>query len=59
MRTRLLAIMLMMLVTVTNSGAYQLDGLKVDHLWSRATPHGAKVGAGYLTILNTAAQLTV
>lgn len=26
--------------------------LVIDHAWSRATPAGAKVGAGYLTIAN-------
>lgn len=28
------------------------DGLVIDHVWTRATPEGAKAGAGYLTITN-------
>lgn len=32
---------------------YTVGALKIDHPWSRATPGGAKVGAGYLTIANT------
>ncbi|HEV7257590.1 MAG TPA: copper chaperone PCu(A)C [Bosea sp. (in: a-proteobacteria)] len=32
---------------------YKAGALKIDHPWSRATPGGAKVGGGYLTIENT------
>lgn len=34
---------------------YKAGTLKIDHPWSRATPGGAKVGGGYLTIENTGA----
>lgn len=30
--------------------------LQIDHPWSRATPEGAKVAAGYVTIRNTGAE---
>ncbi|WP_439495113.1 copper chaperone PCu(A)C [Bosea sp. (in: a-proteobacteria)] len=32
---------------------YKAGPLKIDHPWSRATPAGAKVGGGYLSIENT------
>jgi copper(I)-binding protein len=32
---------------------YKLGPLSIGHPWSRATPPGAAVGAGYLTIANT------
>lgn len=32
---------------------YAVGPLKVGHPWSRATPGGAKVAAGYLTVTNT------
>jgi copper(I)-binding protein len=32
---------------------YQAGALKIDHPWSRATPPGASVGVGYLSIENT------
>jgi copper(I)-binding protein len=34
---------------------FKAGALKIDHPWSRATPGGAKVGGGYLTIENTGA----
>lgn len=32
---------------------YTIGALKVGHPWARATPRGASVGAGYLTVTNT------
>jgi copper(I)-binding protein len=32
---------------------YEAGALKIEHPWSRATPPGASVGVGYLTIENT------
>ena len=32
---------------------YKLGALKIGHPWARATPKGASVGGGYLTITNT------
>jgi periplasmic copper chaperone A len=34
----------------------QVGALKISQPWSRATPKGAQVGAGYLTITNTGSQ---
>ncbi|HRO51280.1 MAG TPA: DUF1775 domain-containing protein [Hyphomicrobium sp.] len=34
-------------------GTAKSGALAIEGAWARATPHGAKVGAGYLTILNT------
>ena len=32
---------------------YTVGSLKIDHPWARATPKGASVGGGYMTITNT------
>jgi hypothetical protein len=32
----------------------EVHGLKIDGVWARATPPGAKVGGGFLHIVNTA-----
>lgn len=32
---------------------YKVGALKIGHPWARATPKGAPVGGGYLTITNT------
>jgi periplasmic copper chaperone A len=37
----------------SNVGPFKAGSLQIDHPWSRATPTGAKVAAGYLTIKNT------
>src|ERR1700746_2414386 len=35
---------------------FKAGPIEVDHPWSRATPKGAKVAAGYLTIKNTGTE---
>ena len=35
---------------------YRIGSLRIDHPWATATPHGAKVGAGYITIVNEGSQ---
>jgi periplasmic copper chaperone A len=35
---------------------YRIGSLHVDHPWAIATPKGAKVGAGYITIINDGSQ---
>lgn len=35
---------------------YTAGALKIGHPWSRATPNGAKVAGGYLTVTNTGAE---
>ena len=37
---------------------YTLGALKIHHPWARATPKGAAVGGGYLSITNTAPRPT-
>ncbi|MEO1206745.1 MAG: copper chaperone PCu(A)C [Pseudomonadota bacterium] len=53
------AIALGMAITIQAGQAiaheYKAGGLKIDHPWTRTTPPGVKVGAGYLTIENTGA----
>ena len=40
-------------VIVAHAQDYKLGTLQIEHPWSRATPKGATVAAGYLTIRNT------
>lgn len=35
---------------------YTAGPLKIGHPWSRATPNGAKVAGGYLTVTNTGSE---
>ena len=35
---------------------YRIGSLRIDHPWATATPQGAKVGAGYIKIINDGAQ---
>jgi periplasmic copper chaperone A len=46
------------LAVLTIAGAaraedYQVGSIKIEQPWARATPQGAKVGAGYMKITNT------
>jgi periplasmic copper chaperone A len=38
---------------LAHASDYKIGSLEINHAWARATPKGAKVGAGYLTITNT------
>jgi periplasmic copper chaperone A len=38
--------------TVVSAEDYAAGGLQIGNPWARATPSGATVGAGYLTIMN-------
>jgi copper(I)-binding protein len=42
-----------LLATGALAQQYKLGSLEIDHPWSRATPKGAKIGAGYVSIKNT------
>src|ERR1044072_4158036 len=35
---------------------YKLGTIKIGHPWTRATPGGAKVAGGYLTLTNTGSE---
>ncbi|MGO4171143.1 copper chaperone PCu(A)C [Bosea sp. TAF32] len=39
--------------TMASAHDFKAGALKIGHPWSRATPAGAKVGGGYLSIENT------
>ncbi len=47
-----LAAALVAITTVAAAYDYTKGALKIDHPWSRATPHGAQVAGGYLMIEN-------
>ena len=42
--------------TLASAHGYKAGPLKIGHPWSRATPAGAKVGGGYLSIENTGSE---
>jgi hypothetical protein len=50
---RLAAAALMLAATPASSGTYELGALVLDTPWVRATPPGAEVAGGYVTITNT------
>jgi hypothetical protein len=52
----LAAIALTLAGTTALAHDYKAGSLKIGHPWSRATPAGAKVGGGYLSIENTGAE---
>ena len=61
MRTRTalaasLAAAMLLFAAPTQAHDYKLGPLSIGHPWSRATPPGADVGAGYLTIANEGAE---
>lgn len=46
------------MLAISSSAAaesYDLGSIHIDHPWARATPKGAKIGAGYMTITNRGA----
>ena len=49
----LAAVALLLTSTASFAHDYKVGPLKIGHPWSRATPAGAKVGGGYLSIENT------
>lgn len=50
---RTLAVLLAVLAPAADAADYHAGSLDITGAWSRATPKGAPVGAGYLTIKNT------
>ena len=48
-----LAILLAVLGSAAHAGDYRVGSLDIVGPWSRATPQGASIGAGYLTLKNT------
>lgn len=56
-RTCLLALGAALIAPISVSLAdFQAGALKIGQPWGRATPKGAQVGAGYLTVTNTGSQ---
>ena len=52
----LLAAVLALLPASARAHDYRIGSLVIDHPWAIATPQGAKVGAGYLKIINEGTQ---
>jgi copper(I)-binding protein len=51
-KTVLLAAVLLLTATVSDARDYKVGSLEIQRPWTRATPQGARVAAGYLTIVN-------
>ena len=49
----LAAATLLLSAGIASAHDFKAGPLKIGHPWSRATPAGAKVGGGYLSIENT------
>jgi copper(I)-binding protein len=49
------AVLLTLAAMPASAHSYKSRNISIDHPWSRATPKGAQVGAGYLSIENTGA----
>src|SRR5262245_49964853 len=54
-RSFLVAVIVAFATSATQAHEYNLGPLKIGHPWARATPKGATIAGGYLTITNTGA----
>ena len=52
LRAGLFGAAVVLIVGTAAAETYSAGGLQIGNPWARATPKGAKVGAGYLTITN-------
>jgi copper(I)-binding protein len=52
MKSVLIAAMFALIATAASAHDYKAGSLEIKHPWARATPKGAAVAAGYLTITN-------
>jgi periplasmic copper chaperone A len=52
----ILAAALTLAATSAIAQDYKLGAIEIEHPWARATPKGATVGAGYMTITNRGAE---
>jgi copper(I)-binding protein len=48
----LVASLLAFCISAASASDFKLGSLEIDHAWSPATPKGASVAAGYLTVTN-------
>lgn len=55
-RTSLAALVLFGTAGAILAHGYTVGALKIVHPWSRATPNGAKVAGGYLSVTNTGTE---
>jgi copper(I)-binding protein len=53
MKSILLAAALALAMNAASAHEYKAGSLEIKHPWARATPKGAKVAGGYMTIVNT------
>jgi hypothetical protein len=53
MKTFLLAAILAFAVNAASAHEYKAGSIEIKHPWARATPKGAPVAGGYMTLINT------
>jgi copper(I)-binding protein len=56
MKSVLIAAVFALIATAASAHDYKIGSLEIHHPWSRATPKGAAVAAGYMTITNKGTQ---
>jgi copper(I)-binding protein len=56
MKTILIAAMLALVAGNVSAHEYKAGSLEIKHPWSRATPKGANVAAGYMKIVNNGTE---
>ena len=52
LKSALVALSVMAAASAAQAHDYKVGDLVIDHPWSRATPGGADVGVGYITVVN-------
>jgi hypothetical protein len=52
-RFSFMAMLAAMLASPAMAHDYTVGALKINHPWARATPKGASIGGGYMTVTNT------
>jgi copper(I)-binding protein len=53
MKTFLLAVLLAFAANAASAHEYKVGSIEIKHPWARATPKGAPVAGGYMTLINT------
>jgi copper(I)-binding protein len=56
LKSPLLALALCLAASAASAHDYKIGSLSIGHPWSRATPKGATLGAGYLKITNNGSE---
>lgn len=53
MKAILLAVVLLFVGNAVSAHEYKIGSIEIKHPWARATPKGASIAGGYMTLINT------